>query len=263
MGTWGDGILSDDFARDVYDEYLERYNAGGDHPTVFAAVKKRFRSDLQDSDYGPLFWLAVAKAQWDCGDLNPEVHVKVQAIIAQGEGLDRWREQGSAGLAKRQRALAGFLERLGSPNPRPRRRRPLVRKEAPYPPGTCLALRLRDGEYGAAIVLAVDKSVKTEDISLVAVLHHKSPSLPTQSVFEARRWLILTHHNWKNEPARHWCLTSGHSANAHLLEVVGSTKIRWRDPTKARFHGPWQNLGADIFNQDAWDHGYRGDIAGA
>lgn len=263
MGTWGNGILSDDFARDVYDEYLERYNAGDEHSTIFDALKKHFQVGFHDSDDGPLFWLAVAKAQWDCGALDPQVYARVQTIVTHGEGLDRWREQGSAGLTKRQRALTTFLEKLGTPNPRPRRRHPIVRKEAPYQSGTCLALRLRDGAYGAAIVLAVDKSHKTEDFSLVGILHYKSPSPSTQEVFETRRWLTLTHHNWKQEPARYWCATSVHHHAARLLEVVGRTKLRWRDPRKARLHTGWRNLCDHMSNQDAWDHGDRGDIAGA
>ncbi len=60
MGTWGTAILSDDYALDVYRDYLDRYDAGESHTAILAALREEQREALEDPDDAPLFWLAVA-----------------------------------------------------------------------------------------------------------------------------------------------------------------------------------------------------------
>src|SRR5256886_11485466 len=69
---------------------------------------------------------------------------------------------------------------------RSRKRRPLKKHQAVYEVGTCLAVRLPNGEWGAAIVLAADNSHKTEGKNWVAALDSKGPNVPTPDIFERR-----------------------------------------------------------------------------
>ena len=67
MGTWGAGILEDDLARDVYDAYLDEFDGGRGDAEIVAQLSKRFADSLACPDEGPVFWLAVAHGQWECG----------------------------------------------------------------------------------------------------------------------------------------------------------------------------------------------------
>src|SRR5438445_3902183 len=79
VGTWGRAILSDDFARDVYDEYLRLYDAGRGREEIARQLLSAHSADLDEDDV-PLFWLALAKAEWETGEVSANV-------------LSRWRSR--------------------------------------------------------------------------------------------------------------------------------------------------------------------------
>ena len=122
MGAWGTAILEDDVTADVYADFMERFDAG----MTPAGIRKELESDyadgIEDQDDGPLFWLALAKAQWECGRLQSDVLAKVSAIVTTGEGIALWQESGAVLLEERKQALTMFLDLLGKPNPHPRKR---------------------------------------------------------------------------------------------------------------------------------------------
>jgi hypothetical protein len=104
MEGWGTGILSDDTVRDIYGQYLDLFNRGGASKEIRARALESYAGALKDPHEAPLIWFGIAKAQWDCGQLEPEVVAKVRQIIQNGEGLERWAEQGTALLERRPRA---------------------------------------------------------------------------------------------------------------------------------------------------------------
>src|SRR2546427_8116213 len=95
MGTWGTGILSDDTARDLYDEFVELYDAGIELSEIRRRIEEEYRASLEAMDEGPLVWLALAKGQWECDALDADVLARIERIVTTGEGLERWREAGS------------------------------------------------------------------------------------------------------------------------------------------------------------------------
>lgn len=44
MGTWGSGILDDDFARDVYDRYMDAHGEGVNPESIVGMLLKDFTS---------------------------------------------------------------------------------------------------------------------------------------------------------------------------------------------------------------------------
>ena len=256
MGAWGHGILSDDFARDVYDAFLDKYNDGLEGPRIRKALELQFAEAILDRDEGPVFWLALARAEWECGALEPDILKRVEAAVTGELGLDRWREAGEKALAGRRKALRGFLETLRRPKEKPRKRKKPKLIPAPYDPGACLAFRLEDGDYGAALVLAADTSHKTEGMNLVATLKYKQPEMPGLEVFEAREWLVLTHHAWKGKPDISWCLARFHKRDGKNLEVVGVIPLIPSDPKTAGTYSGW-DMGDELVMQDRWDRGIR------
>ena len=98
VGTWGRAILSDDFARDVYDEYLRLYDAGRGREEIARQLLSAHSADLDEDDV-PLFWLALAKAEWETGEVSANVLSRVAITVADERGLERWREAGPDGRA--------------------------------------------------------------------------------------------------------------------------------------------------------------------
>ena len=80
-------------------------------------LERSWADSIADSDDGPIFWFAVARAQWKFGALDPDVLRRIAEIAKKGLGLDRWREGGPRMLAKREKAVHEFLAKLRQPNP--------------------------------------------------------------------------------------------------------------------------------------------------
>jgi hypothetical protein len=192
MGTWGVAILSDDFAADIYGDYMERYDDGEEHAAIREYLERDNAEALDDEDECPVFYYALAKAQWECGALETNVLQRVRNQITSGDGLERWEEDGATYLKKRNDALAKFLAQINTPKVKPRKRRKIRHAPASYQPGDCIAITLDDGDYGAALVLATDTSAREEDYSLVVLLKYKSSQKPQLSDFERRQWLCPT-----------------------------------------------------------------------
>lgn len=120
MGTWGTSITSDDTVQDVVGEYMKFFNQQLAPQEIVASVLRANAELLDDSDDGPLIWIAIAKAQWDCGHLLPTV-LDACEIVTEGRGLDRWAEGGERLLQSRRKSLDTFLLQIQTPKPRPKK----------------------------------------------------------------------------------------------------------------------------------------------
>lgn len=176
MGTWGPAILSDDLAADVHADYLARYDEGAALETIADELGEAYAEERNDPDEEPVFWLALARAQWECGTLDPAVLAEVEDIVANGRGLDRWREAGPKQLAKRERALAAFLSQIRTPQEKPRKRRPRRLRDAVYAAGDCLPFGSTTGLTGppSCSLLGTRKEARTSSASsATAPSHHR------------------------------------------------------------------------------------------
>ncbi|MBS2011371.1 MAG: immunity 26/phosphotriesterase HocA family protein [Deltaproteobacteria bacterium] len=113
MGTWGSGILQDDFADEVASFYVERLYAGSDALKASQETIQEF-GEL-DRDEHSVFWLALAAIQMDYGRLADGVRSEALELIASGEDLEKW-----AGDARRARSLAAFARKLKGPQRPPK-----------------------------------------------------------------------------------------------------------------------------------------------
>ncbi|MEO7298035.1 MAG: hypothetical protein ABI042_05605 [Verrucomicrobiota bacterium] len=257
MGAWSTAILGDDSAADVYGEFIENYNDGKELSAIRRELEAKNKSELNDPDEGPIFWLAIAKAQWDCGSLDSDVLAKVGEIVNHGLGLDRWSEGTVRDLEKRKKVLSEFYTKLQTPNPKPKKRKKPRFIPAVFETGDCLALHLTSGGYGAALVLATDNTHKQYGKNLIGVLRYRSGQKPPLSVFESRDWLYINHHNWKNQIEITWCLGYAYRKHKVPIEKIGSNKIRWLDPKDAKSFSPWDWLANQVELQFDWEAGKR------
>jgi hypothetical protein len=247
MGAWGFGILHNDTARDVYDAFFKCFNAEAAPSTILTRLKRENRDLLGDPDDEPLFWMAVARAQWECGCLAPAVLKKVENIVRTGSGLDLWDEAGEMPLARRKRALETFLKQLQKRNDKVRKpRRPKVRS-APFSPGDCLAIDLANGTWGAAIVTAAPEEGRPTDeetfgTNVVAMLGYRGTGKPTLKVFEARKFR-RNRFAWLDEPFdASQVIKSGFRKVKERFHVVGQTRLRPTDPRAAKSVCVWKSL---------------------
>lgn len=265
MGTWSTSILGDDSAADVYGEFIEAYNDGKELSAIRSELEAENKSTLSDPDEGTVFWLALAKAQWDCGSLDSDVLTKVGEIVNQELGLDRWREGTAPSLGKRKKVVSEFYAKIQTQNSKPKKRKPPKLIPAAFEAGDCLALSLPSGGYGAAVVLATDNTHKIYGQNLVGILCYRSNEKPALPVFKSRKWLSVKRQAlpkiirlggrisldfnkiiWEKEKTLRWC--SGYSFQKIKcpIEKIGSVEIRWLDPKNSKSHCAWNVLALHI-----------------
>lgn len=242
MGAWGYGIRQDDFVCDVIGVFEDLLKAGKSVAGATEAVMSRFGAAIQDSDDGPLFWIALADVQWTYGGLDAAVLARVKDDLESGRSLRPWEEE-PRGLARRRAALESFIGKIGTANRRVKRPpRPVVRAPK-FRPGECLSIQLATGQYAAAIVLAADHSVAEYGKNLVAVLDYLSPDKPTMEVFRRRKWLVPADHQWRDGVDVAWYYPVGYRAVKARLEVVGQVEILESDPKDSDLYCGWAGIG--------------------
>jgi hypothetical protein len=145
MGTWGTAIFSDDTAGDVRDAYRALLADGYSGPKATARLLRDWKETLADEDDGPIFWLALAATQWQCGRLEARVKAKALRIIDQGSSLARWLEGDPKSLKRRQAALEELRRKLLSPQPAEKKFRKRTQPAGDWKVGEVLAYRLGSG----------------------------------------------------------------------------------------------------------------------
>ncbi|WP_145243060.1 hypothetical protein [Urbifossiella limnaea] len=239
--------MADDDALDVVRHYRRLYNQGMDHAAVRHALELGWAEAIADSDDGPVFWFAVAAAQWEFGALDADLLVRIQEIAEQGRGLDRWREGGPSLLAKREQAVREFLHVVRQRNPRPKKRTVEKRHPPVYLPGACLAAELGDGTFGAVLVLATDDRHETEGFDIVALLEWRSADKPPLRTFRQRQ-LIRPDADGRLIPVVRKCFARFHKPVRGKLTQVGQLARPESEEThlRTRFQGRWQEAITDL-----------------
>lgn len=147
MGVWSTALFGDDTACDVRDAYRELVANGSSGPEATDQLLRDWGEIIDDEDDGPIFWLALAAAQWAYGRLEERVKANAVAIIDNRSSLGLWSEGGDSKILKRrQAALAKLRAQLQSPQPAVKRVRKLPKDECPWTIGEVLAYRLRSGK---------------------------------------------------------------------------------------------------------------------
>ncbi len=127
MGCWGMGLTQSDEFCEFYEKFMELYDAGMDIAEIPNELLQEYNREFEPDD-GVFHdaYFAIAKAQWMCGGVQPEIMQKVSEIISSGANIDFLREleASESDLKQRQRNLEKFLTQLQTPRPTVRKRRP-------------------------------------------------------------------------------------------------------------------------------------------
>ena len=127
MGAYGAGLFHDDTASDVREGFLNLLRKGNSAEEASKALLSAWSSSIDDTDDGPVFWLALAATQCEYGCLQEEVLHQAMAVIDRDSDLGRW--SGKL-LEKRRGVLAELRTKLLGPQPKARRPRRVKKAEA-------------------------------------------------------------------------------------------------------------------------------------
>jgi hypothetical protein len=178
MGIWGNAIQSNDTSADVYQLFFDLFNKGHEVKEISEKLVTDFQDTINDEDESCNFWLALAKAQWETGQLDPAVLSRVEDIIVSGKDLAARKRLGAdkKDSSGRKQKLEQFLTLIKSENKKPKKKKKTPRQI--FQQGECLVIKLKCEEpvltyYVGAIVLECD-----EDVYLIAKVGVQKLSLP-------------------------------------------------------------------------------------
>ncbi len=218
MGAWGTGISSNDTFADIYDEFFELYNDGLEVLEISKKLIKNNQEIINEPDDSNNFWFALAKAQWECKQLDNKVLDKAKTIIESGYDIEVWKrlDASEKDLKKRKVALEKFLGDLQKERTKAKSRRKKIIKQPPFEKGDCLTFKLSSNKYGGAVVLKVLKDTEFGH-TLIALTRINQTSKPLKKDFENAEVLYVNFENWTDEPTIKWYLPLRHKQIAHLI----------------------------------------------
>lgn len=260
MGTWGTGLSSNDTFEDIYQEFFELYNKGLDVSAIteqILADNRELQSDYEDKNS---FWFALAKAQWECGALDNDIYEKVKSIIDTGQDLKLWEELNgnSNDLKKRKKVLDEFLGKISSPNSKIKKRKKPIIRQPVFEKGDCLVFKLKNGNYGGALVLEAEKDTEL-GMNMLAVTTLNQLVRPTVQDFETA--FILTERQ-EGSPGQYserefitWCYVQFFKKATTHFEIVGQLTVNksYNSKDHCRMTSQWDSIPAHIDRRDEYE----------
>jgi hypothetical protein len=145
MGAWGVAVFSDDLAADLRGDFRELIGDGLTSTEATERLMAEYASSLDDADEMPVFWIALASAQWKLGRLEERTKQMALAVIDNGADLKRWDDPKS--LAKRKGVLEKVRAELLSPQPAAARVPRTIREANDWQVGEMIGFRLSSGKW--------------------------------------------------------------------------------------------------------------------
>jgi len=227
MGAWGTAISSNDTYADIYGEFFDLYNDGLDVAEISKKLIADNQETINDTDDSNNFWFVLAKAQWECKQLDKDIFDRVKKVIETGVDLEVWRQLDAdeMDIKKRKAVLDKFLADLQTDRPKAKSRKKKIIRQPVFEKGDCLSFKLENGNYGGAVILEAIKDSEYGH-NLIATTRLNQPNKPTKKDFENAEILIMNYANWDNNPNVKWYLPIRHKHTAHLIEKVENIEVQ-------------------------------------
>lgn len=179
MGTWGYSVFSSDLGSDIRGEFREMIGDGLTPEQATHRLRSEYKENgaLLEPEDRPVFWLALAAAQWESGRLLEDVKCRALDEIDSGRALKPWREAGPAAMKKRKAALTLFRKKLLSPQPEPKRIRKVFHERTPWDVGHAVSYRLLSGHHVVMRVIDISEQRKSR-IAIVDLCDSTGQQLP-------------------------------------------------------------------------------------
>lgn len=227
MGAWGTAISSNDTYADIYSEFFDLYNEGLDVTEISKMLITDNTETINDTDDCNNFWFALAKAQWECKQLDNELFQRVKVIIETGADLEVWRQLDAdeKDNKKRKIVLDKFLADLQLERPKAKSRKKTIIRQPIFEKGDCLTFKLSNGNYSGAVVLEAVKDTEY-GYNLIASTRINQPNIPTKKDFENAEVLLINYASWDNKQNVSWYLPLRHKGISHLIEKVDNIEVQ-------------------------------------
>jgi hypothetical protein len=156
MAIDGTKIVDSDAAHDIYNEFIDLYDAGVD----IVEIKKKcemWRNDVFDEVEFEIFITTYALALWETGNLTEEILYETQKTVASGASVKMWLEESGEGDAKkREKELEKFLQKISTQKSKPRKRKKYKQiTNFLFEIDDIVTFQLQDKSYRAAILLNI------------------------------------------------------------------------------------------------------------
>ncbi len=227
MGAWGTAISSNDTYADVYSEFFDLYNDGLPVEEISKKLISTNQELINDPEDSNNFWFALAKAQWECKQLDLDIFERVKNIIETGADLEVWLQLDAdeKDIKKRKTVLEKFLANLKSEKPKAKPRKKKIIRQPAFEKGDCLTFRLSNGNYSGAVVLEAIQDTEYGD-NLIASTRINQPTKPTREDFENAEILLLNYATWNEKENVNWYLSLHYKKVAHLIEIVDHMEVQ-------------------------------------
>jgi len=227
MGAWGTAISSNDTYADIYGEFFDLYNDGLEVAEISEKLIAGNQETINDTDDCNNFWFALAKAQWECKQLDKDIFDRVKNVIETGADLEVWRQLDAdeKNIKKRKAVLDKFLADLLTDRPKAKSRKKKIIRQPVFEKGDCLTFKLENGNYGGAVILEAITDSECGH-NLIATTRINQPKKPTKKDFENAEILIMNYASWDNKPNVKWYLPIRHKHTAHLIEKVNNIEVQ-------------------------------------
>ena len=238
MGAWGTAISSNDTYADIYADFFELYNDGFTVEEISTKLIADNQEIINDKDDQNNFWFALAKAKWECKQLDKNLFERIKKIIESGADLETWRllDANNKDLEKRKKALDKFLADLQTERTKAKSRKKKIIRQPIFEKGDCLTFKLENGNYGGAVVLEAIKDTEF-GLNLIATTRINQLNKPTKSDFENAEVLVMNYASWEDKPNVTWYLPIRHKQIAHLIEMVAHIEVQINYDKKAAMFG--------------------------
>lgn len=226
MGAWGTAISSNDTYSDIYSDFFDLYNDGLDVAEISKKLIADNQETINDTDDCNNFWFALAKAQWECKQLDKDIFERVKKVIENGADLEVWRQLDAdeKDIKNRKVFLEKFLADLQTERLKAKPRKKKIIRQPVFEKGDCVTFILENGNYGGAIVLEAIKDTEL-GLNLIALTRINSKGKPTLKDFENSEILSKSFANWKNDIEIGWCYAIGLKTDKTEYEVLGKIKV--------------------------------------
>ena len=122
MAIDGTGIIDSDLAHDIYNEFMDLYDAG----LFIDEIRKRiyqFKDELSDNLELEIFYSVLCHALWEIGELLETDYKELENYYENEQGLNEWKKLGSGIYSERKKTLQSQLKKLSKPRSKPRNRK--------------------------------------------------------------------------------------------------------------------------------------------
>ena len=227
MGAWGPAISSNDTYADIYSEFFNLYNDGLEVTDISKKLIDENQEAINDTDDCNNFWFALAKAQWECKQLDETLFNRVKEIIETGVDLKVWRnlDAEEKDIKKRKVNLDKYLTSLQIERPKAKARKKKIIRQPVFEKGDCLTFKLQSGNYGGAVVLEAIKDTEYGH-NLIATTRINQANKPTKKDFENANVLLINYGNWENKEMLKWYLPIRHKQIANQIERVYNMEVQ-------------------------------------